>query len=601
MYVEVEFEIEDSKYTVYREYSLDDEKTGLIIKQNGDIISQSVKGGSIALSKIIGASRELLMESVIISQGELSSFIQSIPSQRRDLIGNILGLELYNKACVVIKEVGRDMSASITSRNSMIDNVREQMSKISAYEEIDKNTALLNSELSAINSKVFDLTQKRESILAQDREKKETLNKSTVEMESIKSKMAKLNLDFDNEIRKIENEMAGIEKQLIEVVLVKENIEILEEKLKDAETVVERLKELRFQINGYDSEIKQRKEKLAIMSGETSVCPLCGSNIGIEKWQQIVSSFRAELSDFIQKLDTASREVGSVPLKNPETIRNEIDGLKGKVAKIEGMRDSRHVWDEQLTRLKTQKSEMISELEANLNRLMIDSELLKTQLNTEIDVIEKELEILKKSQSEYSSRLIEMSSARKTRESLENSIQDIEQNLKLYREKLPETEFVISALSPGGIPLMITDHYLPQIISRAQELAFMMSDGQLHLKMEIIETGNKKGIEIYAGTDALRPIQSLSGGEGTRVSLAIRVALSQILGEISNCKFDILIVDEPDFLDDQGIGQFIAAINTLKNQYRQLIVMSHVGRLKDAFTTSIVVTKGGNGSEATIV
>ena len=123
----------------------------------------------------------------------------------------------------------------------------------------------------------------------------------------------------------------------------------------------------------------------------------------------------------------------------------------------------------------------------------------------------------------------------------------------------------------------------------------MMSDGRLNVNVEVTEAGTKKGIEVRAGTDVLRPIESLSGGEGTRVSLALRIALSQVLQEISGCKFQVLIVDEPEFLDTAGISQFVATINSLRGSYPQLFVVSHIDGIKNSFPHVITVTKNDEG------
>jgi DNA repair exonuclease SbcCD ATPase subunit len=54
-------------------------------------------------------------------------------------------------------------------------------------------------------------------------------------------------------------------------------------------------------------------------------------------------------------------------------------------------------------------------------------------------------------------------------------------------------------------------------------------------------------------------------------------------------------VDEPEFLDEAGIGQFVATINSLRGAYPQLLVVSHIEGIKNSFPHVITVTKNEEG------
>jgi exonuclease SbcC len=242
---------------------------------------------------------------------------------------------------------------------------------------------------------------------------------------------------------------------------------------------------------------------------------------------------------------------------------------------------------------------------AELNHKLIDINKgineVKSSINMEGDVLEGQASILMEELQSVSRDLIDWKSIKKSRESLEHSLTDSQAHLDLAKEKLPEMEFIEAALSPKGIPLMIVDHYLPMIEARAQDILSSMSDGALKIKVVISDAGNRKGIELMAGTDQLRPAKSLSGGEQTRVSLAVRIAISQILAENSGCQFDCLIIDEPEYLDEKGIQQFVDAVISLQSRFSQIFVMSHVPQIRDVFPQSIMVTKQDNVSMAEVI
>ena len=253
-----------------------------------------------------------------------------------------------------------------------------------------------------------------------------------------------------------------------------------------------------------------------------------------------------------------------------------------------------------LMHLEGQKDIALADLKANIEKALDELKGLRANVSADLMTVDEELNAVRRLQADNSQKLVEWSSMERSRQTLEESLGSAEHDLKSYQEKLPETRFIAEALSPAGIPLMIIDHYLPVIERQAQELLHTMSDGQLNIKLEIAETGTKKGIELLAGTSHLRPIKALSGGEQTRVSLALRVALGQVLQDMSNSRFDCLLIDEPEYLDEAGVTQFIQAVATLKDRYSQIFVMSHLPQIKSAFPHAIYVEKDNNVSFATV-
>ena len=94
---------------------------------------------------------------------------------------------------------------------------------------------------------------------------------------------------------------------------------------------------------------------------------------------------------------------------------------------------------------------------------------------------------------------------------------------------------------------------------------------------------------------ARRPMASLSGGESFLASLALALGLSDLAGR--TVRIDSLFVDEGfGSLDAETLEVAIAALESLRQDHKQVGVISHVELLKERIGTQIVVEKRTGGT-----
>ncbi|MBS1538581.1 MAG: AAA family ATPase [Bacteroidetes bacterium] len=112
------------------------------------------------------------------------------------------------------------------------------------------------------------------------------------------------------------------------------------------------------------------------------------------------------------------------------------------------------------------------------------------------------------------------------------------------------------------------------------------------LELEIIDTHQ---------ADAVRPVESLSGGESFLVSLALALGLSDLASR--RTKIDSLFIDEGfGTLDSETLEMVISTLETLHSSGKIIGIISHVEALKERITTQIQVKKVGAGrSKFTII
>ncbi len=91
-----------------------------------------------------------------------------------------------------------------------------------------------------------------------------------------------------------------------------------------------------------------------------------------------------------------------------------------------------------------------------------------------------------------------------------------------------------------------------------------------------------------------RSMNTLSGGESFLISLALALALSNLVG--SNIRIHSLFIDEGfGTLDDASLDVAISTLENLQSTGKTIGVISHVKALKERITTQIVVQKSSNG------
>lgn len=131
----------------------------------------------------------------------------------------------------------------------------------------------------------------------------------------------------------------------------------------------------------------------------------------------------------------------------------------------------------------------------------------------------------------------------------------------------------------------------------------MTSNRYRLLRREEIKGGGRKGLEldVYdSHTCKSRPINTLSGGESFKASLALALGLSDTVQQTTGgIELNTMFIDEGfGTLDPHSLEQAVDILMDLQEHGRLIGVISHVAELKDRIPAKLVVTAGPAGSEA---
>ena len=162
------------------------------------------------------------------------------------------------------------------------------------------------------------------------------------------------------------------------------------------------------------------------------------------------------------------------------------------------------------------------------------------------------------------------------------------------------------AFGKKGVQALIIESVIPEIEDEANALLGRMTEGRMSVHFDT-QRDTKSGTTIetldikISDENGPRSYELYSGGEAFRIDFAIRIALSKLLARRAGAQLETLIIDEGFGTQDaSGRQKLVEAINSIRDDFARIIVITHIEELKDAFPVRIDVFKTPRGSRLTV-
>lgn len=174
-----------------------------------------------------------------------------------------------------------------------------------------------------------------------------------------------------------------------------------------------------------------------------------------------------------------------------------------------------------------------------------------------------------------------------------------------YAKESADYDLLKTAFSQSGVPHQMIRSIIPQLTETANTILGQMTGGKMGVEFRLErlqKNGKEKGsldifIEEY-GKPAL-PYLSKSGGEKVKCSLSVILALAELKSSAAGIQLGMLFIDEPPFLDGDGMQAYCDALETIWNRYKNMKIMAvtHDPMMKARFPQNIDVVKTEHGSK----
>lgn len=159
-----------------------------------------------------------------------------------------------------------------------------------------------------------------------------------------------------------------------------------------------------------------------------------------------------------------------------------------------------------------------------------------------------------------------------------------------------------AGFGPQGVPAMIVDSILGDLADEANRvLAELASPIRVDLRSQRVtqkgDVVDALDIVISMSGEPDIAFETLSGGERTRVQLALRAALTRLLASKRGARVRLLVVDEPAGLDSTGAEHLAAVLNEFvaAGVFDTILLVTHHDALADLIGRVVRIEKSASG------
>jgi DNA repair exonuclease SbcCD ATPase subunit len=542
------------------------------------------------IEQYVGKYEDFVLTALSL-QGNNSIFIDKSQSERKDLLAQFMGLNVFDKLYETGLEDIKEVSVLIKNfkRNDftteLADKANDLKEKKGELKELDNELARLNADKDGLDSVILDLSRNLTPI------------DSNLDLPTLEEKRKGLGEDIQNNTTLI-----GTKETFIK---------ILEGKIEEISQSIDEKK----QLNGIDIEVvysnyQEEQKKL----------------IEAEKVYSNAKLYLSLAEEKIKHLDKHEYDPNckyccdNTFVKDAMVAKNALPELEGivKQALIDatGIQQTLDRWDDveeqynELTDLKIklgQSKGILKTAEAELKNLETKEELLQTQLdkveediekyfeneetiqsNKELEKQIKELEVEKKKiESDIKDITKQIATTNGSISSLQTYIDSIKQKMnevKDLEEKNRLYTYYLDAVKRDGIPYELISKALPVIENEVNNILAQVVDFGVTMEMD----GKSINAKIVY-EDQEWPLEMCSGMEKFVSGLAIRVAL------INVCNLprpNFLVVDEGfGTLDADNLSSLFMMMQYLKTQFDFIWVISHLEQMRDIVDGLIEIKK----------
>jgi DNA repair exonuclease SbcCD nuclease subunit len=548
-----------------------------------DISGEQRKDSDKVLRSLIGTSDDFLLTS-FAAQGEMNTFLKERATARKNILSKFLNLQVFDSLNLLAKEASSSIKSEL-KRTPALDLRASIESKEIEEKNLHDEVAILENEKLSIESHV----KKLRAILERESPG------SSHTLDDIKNYESEL-VTLESKIKRAKNELAqAIEErdelqrkiQKVDEVFEKSDISSLKADIDRSERVSSKIGE---------AQTKLKNESDALQRLERSVSKLsdvpCGDKFPTCKYikdshadKLLIPAHKAVLDEIATTIDELKQSFDSENLREMKERFEKLSSLQSKLPSMKtshAAHESRVKTLESLVESHEQESQRVNKLLQEIRAAISVSALEQVKtMQLEVDEQERKATEISKRILKDNQRIGAIGSE------ITRLKQDIARIEKLQADwKIYET--ILSATGKDGIPLQIIASQLPRI---NQEIAKVLT-GVANFNVELLANEEDGDLEIFIDYgDSKRPIELASGMEKMISSLAIRTALIEVS---AIPKPDLFIIDEGfGALDDTNLEACARLLTSLKRNFKNMLVISHVDSIKDIVDNVIEISHDG--------
>ena len=598
-YCKFHFQIDDTDYFVERSAKRSKHNTVRVDvnfwRERGGI-EESLNGEhrrdtNDKIEQFIGKYDDFILTSLSL-QGNNSLFIDKSQSERKDILSQFIGIDVFDKLYVLVADENRKVNSLLEKYEEtdyteklieLTDNIEIQKEK---YEDTEGNLQKLKDEKSIVDSEYIEL------------------NKQLIPIDTEDLDIDKLLVDKENTEIKITNntnELVSINERLEKLNELNDNLTTLKNNFGDISNLYANLQDLRntsssihTELDKFVYKLNSNEETLQHLNEHeyNSDCHICVKNFSnvIEKKETIensITEYKVNIENSIQQLKSVETSIQSLSHVDNEWVqyKDTLNKLNTVEKEFATYKQTKTDLNFNTHKLKTK----LDSIERNISLFYKNEDIIKSNSKIEDDMIVVKSKI-KSYETEIDKRQSLLLNLKASITELETELRTVQKSISEFEELSQSSklyELYLDSIGRDGVPYTLISKAIPAIEAEVNNILTQIVDFVIELEMD----GKNINAHIVYG-DQKWPLEMSSGMERFIGGLAIRIAL------INLCNLprpNFLIVDEGlGTLDSENLQSAFLLFSYLKTQFDFIILISHLDIARD-FVDKIMEIKKKDG------
>lgn len=560
------FEIDGDKYKIIRQGKSG--KTSVALYKNEEDISARNKTDTNKLiAQILGISKSIFLDSVFLSQNANTNLASLTPTARKER------LEVLTNTDSVVNSFKDKLKEKQIEYEAKCVDAQLEMNKLNGSIDTNKKQQMeIQNKIDEVNAEIERLKQ-----LGDLKEiEKEIEYKEQVELTDLDALYNKLGEFIQEREAELEQLRLDGEDNL------KRKDELESEKQKELNKWNEKEREIQLKTNMINN-LNQNNSKLdkeieKIKNSDT--CPTCGrkyEDANEEHIKQAVDELEAEKSNNNEQINQLDIEIKN--LKNEQEQIEEVGkGLGNELIKVGALIEEHK---KKINEIDDKRKEL------NVNRQT--TELNKTKCQKEINELKDKKEQLLKTQTnnieEYKEMILKIE---KEIESLDIKIKSCEEDYNTNNDYVNVVKNSIQLVTKEFRTYLLQNslQYLNKLLQSYSSQLFSNDTDVIRITEDDTKLDIKLGEATY---------ESLSGGEKTRVNIALLLAQKSLASIIGNISCNLIILDEILGYCDSQAEEKVTNLLTQELETLESIYMVSHKEIPIGYDTQLVVVKDKTG------
>lgn len=565
--VNLKLEINGIEYTIVRESKKGNKSIVVLYKNDVDISARNKTDTNKLIQDLLGINKNIFLDSVFLSQSVSTNLASLSPTQRKER------LEILTNTDIIINNFKEKLKEQQTNFESICVDTEKNINKIQGnIDSLQNQKQNIQIKIDEINEQIRqrDLLGNVEDIEKQLKELQQNSDNYKMQINDLDNNII-TDIEKQIEDKRLEGEENRNQKSELE--------KQLNDKRQEYNNIQLDITSVQSQIGYYKSDIIKINEQIEEIKNSDK-CPTCGrkyENSNEEHIKQKIESYNKDIEFYNKQIEDMTKEVEEKN-KQLELVQNEGIKLHSQVDEIDSLVQQNNNEVKQIEDIKKQK---IQE---------------KFNLQQQQQVIEQNIQNLRdKKEQILSFKVGNIDEFKQMLLDTDNNLQTMQKDLEVKQEELETNNNYVGSIK-HSLQLVTKDFrtyllqnsitYLNTLLKNYSIKLFSNEKDIIHITQDDTKLNIQLGDATY---------ESLSGGEKTRVNIALLLAQKSLASTIGNISCNIIILDEIlGYCDAQAEENVINLITMELESLESIYMVSHK-EIPIAYDTQLIVIKNKSG------